>query len=249
MADRPLLTGVGVGPGDPRLLTLMGLDALRGADVVLVPARDDRTDVTGHAEQVVRAHCPDTPLRRVPLALTDTGGLTGRRTAAWGNAGDTVAATFADGARRVAFATVGDPAVYSTFGYVAAAARARVAGLDVTSVPGVTAMQALAAESGAVLCEGREPLVLLPARDDAQDLETLLRRDPRASVVIYKAGSRWPAVRAVLAAHGRLDTAVVGTSVGRPGASVQPAGAAADVLPYFATVLAPPVRATPGGTL
>src|SRR5439155_1631678 len=62
----------------------------------------------------------------------------------------------------IAFATIGDPNVYSTFTYLAATVRALLPAVEVTTVPGITAMQDLAARSGTVLVEGTETLALLP---------------------------------------------------------------------------------------
>ena len=85
------------------------------------------------------------------------------RRAAWDGAAGAAVAAFRRGASLVAFATIGDPNVYSTFTYLAATVRPRVPGLTVATVPGITAMQDLAARSGTVLCEGTETLALLQA--------------------------------------------------------------------------------------
>lgn len=245
-----MLIGVGVGPGDPELLTLRGLTELRDADLVVVPVRDD-LDETGYAERVVRHHLPAATILRAPFALTDRAGVTERRTRAWDAAATLVVEAFAAGARRIAFATIGDPNVYSTFAYLAATVRGQRPSVRTRTVPGITAMQALAAAGDTVLCEGREPLLLLPLRDDTDPLDALLS-DPllaEATVVAYKGGRHWAAVRDTLAAHGRLDGAVVGSHLGRDDQQVLPAAAVAGDLPYLSTVLAPPTRTTRGGKL
>ena len=68
-----------------------------------------------------------------------------------------------------AFATIGDPNLYSTFTYIAHTVRALVPDVIIETVPGITAMQDLAARSGTVLAEGEERLALVPytAGDDA----------------------------------------------------------------------------------
>ena len=100
------LTGVGVGPGDPELVTVKGVRVLREADVVVVPVMD--AGETGRAEATVRAHVDGEPLRLV-FALDDRGGPTAERLSAWEAAADRVAQSLRDGAQTVAFATIGDP--------------------------------------------------------------------------------------------------------------------------------------------
>jgi precorrin-2/cobalt-factor-2 C20-methyltransferase len=144
----------------------------------------------------------------------------------------------------VAFATIGDPNIYSTFTYLADAVRERVPDLVVETVPGVTAMQDLAARSGTVLCEGTESLALLPltAGIDAFD-EALTHFD---TVVAYKGGRQMSAVRGVLDRHCRLEDAVFGASLGLPDEQIGPLP---ETAPYLSTVLVPARRTTRGGKL
>ena len=120
---------MGVGPGDPELITVKAIRVLRTADLVLVPVlgrpgEEDRAE-TGRAEATVRAHVDDAVIRRVAFALNDTGGVTPDRASAWDAAADAVTGAFAAGAGTVAFATLGDPALYSTFSYLAQSVTAR----------------------------------------------------------------------------------------------------------------------------
>ena len=236
------LIGVGVGPGDPELVTVKALTALRDADSVFVPVSD--TGEPGRAEAIVAHHLPDRPLVRLRFAMT---GDPGRRQASWDGAAEAIAGQLRAGAT-AAFATIGDPNLYSTFTYLAEAVRERVAGLEVSTVPGITAMQDLAARSGTVLAEGNESVALFPLTAGEDGLRRAL--EVFDTVVCYKGGRRLPAVLDAARDAGQLEAAVYGAHLGLAEETVC---AAADMDgregPYLSTVIlpAPRGRRAPGG--
>ena len=240
-----VLVGVGVGPGDPELLTVKGVRTLQRADLVLVPTMDGAG--RGRAEQTVLEYVPEERVRRLSFALNERRD-TARREGSWDAAGAIAAEAFAAGARLVAFATIGDPNVYSTFTYLAHTVRGLRPGVRIETVPGITAMQDLAARSGTVLCEGTESLVLLPLTGDLTELRSAAGRFD--NVVIYKSGHRLGAVLDVLRETGRLDTAVYGAALGLPEQEIRPAAELdSDQAPYLATILVPQVKAGRGARL
>jgi precorrin-2/cobalt-factor-2 C20-methyltransferase len=238
------LVGVGVGPGDPELVTVKGVRVLREADLVVVPVMDPQE--TGRAEATVRAYVDREPLRLV-FALDDRGGPTPQRLSAWEAAADRVAEELRGGAGTVAFATIGDPNIYSTFTYLADAVRERLPDVVVETVPGITAMQDLAARSGTVLCEGTESLALLPLTAGVPAFEEALTQFD--TVVAYKGGRRMPQVLEVLERLGRLDGAVYGAALGLPDEQVGPAAELSGETPYLSTVIVPAHRTGRGSKL
>jgi precorrin-2/cobalt-factor-2 C20-methyltransferase len=244
------LVGVGVGPGDPELLTVKAVRVLQSADVVLVPVLDVDDGEPGRAETSVRVHLADDDarVRRVRFALNDRAGLSEARTNSWDAAADTVVQCWDEGASTVAFATIGDPSVYSTFSYLAQTVSALRPNAQVQVVPGVTAMQDLAARSVTPLCEGTESLALFPMTAGLDRFAQAL--DVFDTVVAYKGGRRLPDMLDVVRRAGRLDTAVYGAALGLADETVRPAGElSGEHAPYLSTLLVPPVRRERGGRL
>jgi precorrin-2/cobalt-factor-2 C20-methyltransferase len=240
------LTGVGVGPGDPELLTVKGVNALRTAAAVVVPVLED-TPGPGRAEATVLHYVDAAKVVRVVFALNERTDHP-RREAAWDAAGARVADLLRTHGT-VAFATLGDPNVYSTFTYLAHTVRALLPDTTIGTVPGITAMQDLAARGGAVLTEGTEPLTLVPVTAGIGALRRALEGD--GTVVAYKFGRHAADVTSALRASDRLKDAVWGSSLGLRGESIRHAAELdGSPLPYLSTLIAPARRdGTRGGKL
>jgi precorrin-2/cobalt-factor-2 C20-methyltransferase len=229
------LIGVGTGPGDADLITVKGRDVLLGADRIFVPvAASSKPDSPGYAERVVTHHVPhDKPIHRLVFELDKD-----RRDIAWARAADKVAEVVAAGGT-AAFATIGDPNVYSTFAYLAREVRRLVPDATVETVPGITAMQDLASRTGTVLVEHDEPLHLMPITAGTGRIRAALENG--GTVVLYKGGRKLPEIRAVLEEAGALDRAVFGAHLGHADEDVRTA-VPNDPAPYLSTVIVTPER-------
>jgi precorrin-2/cobalt-factor-2 C20-methyltransferase len=234
MAPDGILVGIGVGPGDPEAVTLGAVRALRRADRVVAPTL--APDAVGRAESIVRQVAPDVAVERLVFAMTTD---PGDRTASHRAAAE-VLTPYLDAGEEVAFATLGDPNIYSTFSSVAAAVIDRRPGTVLRTVAGVMAFQDLAARAGTVLLDGTESLRLVTALDGPDPVEAALA-DPEQAVVVYKGGRHLPAILKTLAGAGRLADAVVGELLGLPGQRVAPARDWPDQpASYLATVIVAP---------
>lgn len=244
----PALIGVGVGPGDPELLTLKAARTFAAADVILVPSTETSGSEAGRAEQIVLAACPEVAsnLKRIPFSMSQRSGVGTKRRKAWETSAQAAEEAFAAGAVTVVFATIGDPSVYSTFSYLAAHVQQVVPDVAVSVIPGITAMQAIAAASRIPLVEGTESLTLIPATAGLEAIGHAM--DTADTVVAYKGGRQLADLLEVVRAHDREG--MLGVNLGLPEQELTPL-AELDIerAPYFSTVLLTPRRGETGGRL
>lgn len=207
------LFGLGVGPGDPELLTIKAARVL-GAVGAVFAASSSKNDYS-IAEAIIRPHLPaGTDVTRLPFPMTrDQAALD----TAWAANATAMAAVLAAG-RDAAFVTLGDPLLYSTFGYVLPLLRSRLPGLPVAIVPGITSFQAAAARTGDVLVESGENLLVASGVDEDGRLRRALESADNA--VILKAYRNFPRLRALLADMGLAAATTFVTRLGHDGEAV-----------------------------
>jgi precorrin-2/cobalt-factor-2 C20-methyltransferase len=227
------LVGVGVGPGSPDLLTVRALHALRRATVVAAPCTDETA--IGRAEAIVREAAPDVVVERMVFVMAPEPQA---RAGAIDAAGARVVELL-DAGEEVAFITLGDPNVYSTFSSIAGAVRATRPSTTIETVPGVMAFQDLASRAHVVLTDEQQSLVVLPANGGDDALADALA-DRARTIVVYKGGRRLPELARRLREAARLDGAVLGELLGMPGERVAAVADVADrPASYLSAVIVP----------
>ncbi len=148
------LYGIGVGPGDPELMTLKAIRAIELCDVIAVPGSES-SDRTAFA--VVEQYLTGKTLMECRFSMSrDEEKRKSQRT----QVADQICDVLTTG-KSVGFITIGDPAIYSTYGYIHQLVSER--GFATEMIPGVSSFSAAAAALNQVLCEGNQPLHILPA--------------------------------------------------------------------------------------
>ena len=184
---------VGVGPGDPQLMTLKAAKILENCDVWFVPSafenggsmalkiasgevsREGKT-ILSHRfpmKQIHRGEAPDPEVK-----------------SAWQEAAKTIMTCLADG-QDVVFPTLGDPAIYSTGFYVCETLQEYGSPFKVEIVPGVSAIGASSAVAALPLCLGDERLVVIPATFENERIREILElSDVVVFMKVYKVMDR-----------------------------------------------------------
>lgn len=204
-----ILYGVGVGPGDPELLTRKAVRLLEESDIVAVP---DKGSGEKTALAIVSAFVREDQLLFCPTPMVRD---RERLDAAYDAIADTLCRLLDQG-KTIVFITLGDPTVYSTYMYVHQRVSSR--GYRTELVPGVPSFCAAAARMGISLCERDERLLIVPASH--KPIDDCLAMD--ANLVFMKAGKEIGALQAALAEAGRLEGASLVENCGMAGEKIYP---------------------------
>ncbi|MFF0745909.1 precorrin-2 C(20)-methyltransferase [Streptomyces sp. NPDC004111] len=231
------LYGVGLGPGDPSLMTVRAVEVIAEADVIAYhSARHGRSIARSIAAgRIEERHIEEALVYPVTTETTDhPGGYRAALEEFYEEAAARLAAHLEAG-RTVAVLAEGDPLFYGSYMHM----HKRLADRFPTEVvPGVTSVSAAAARLGTPLVEGEEVLTILPGTLPEEELTARLAATDTA--VVMKLGRTFPAVRGAFEASGRLGEA---RYVERATMAGERTGELADVdadsVPYFAVAVLP----------
>jgi precorrin-2/cobalt-factor-2 C20-methyltransferase len=220
------LYGLGVGPGDPELLTLKALRLLRAAPVVAYPA----PEIGDSFARGIIAEWLDRGQREIAIRFPMRPGPP--PDALYDEAATRIAAVL-DGGEDIAFLCQGDPLFYGSF---AGILRRLVPRYRVTIVPGVSSLTACAAAAGLPLAQRDNTLSVIPATLGEDELARRLAESEAAAVI--KIGRHFAKLHRVLARLSLLDRAVYVERASLPNQRIEPLAQVDPAsVPYFATAL------------
>lgn len=197
------LYGVGVGPGAPDLITLRALSIVKNAQVLALPRSSDYGE--SMAWKILKPTVGEIPGQERLFLTFPMNKDPERLRPAWDAAFAAIGERLERGLS-VAFATEGDPSLFSTFIYLRQEASRRWPGIRIEVVPGVSSIMAVPAVTGIPLADGQERIAILPAGYGVEDLSQVLGMFD--TVVLMKMGAEIPQVIDALERQGLLDRAV-----------------------------------------
>lgn len=221
-----VLYGVGLGPGDPELITLKAARLIGGASVIAYPALVGGQSFARSIAAGVMPEGAEEIVIEVPMVRE-------REPAqqAYDRGAGAIAGHLRAG-RDVVYLCEGDPFFYGSFMYLFA----RLADdFQVEVVPGVTSVSAVAARAGRAMVARNEVVTVLPGPLPEDELRERIRGSD--TVVLMKVGRHLAKLRGLLAGEGLLDRAVYVERVGLKDEVCLPLADAPEVAPYFSMIL------------
>jgi precorrin-2/cobalt-factor-2 C20-methyltransferase len=183
---------IGLGPGDPDLLTVKAVNILKKADAIVVPKARIKSESVAR-DIVTRALGDDLPFVEMVFPMSrDKEELKNH----WDKAADQVLALL-NGGKSVAFVTLGDVSLYSTFSYLEKSIQSKDASVRAELVPGISSIQLAAVRFDTPLALGDESFGVYPLPAHISDLDKALAAHD--NVVIMKIGKRLDELKQYLA--------------------------------------------------
>ncbi len=201
------LYGIGVGPGDPELITVKGAKLLESCGHLFVPKA--RVKAESVALEIVKSYVGGkTQIHELVFPMvTDKAELAEK----WAESARSIAEVLKAG-NDACFITLGDSLLYSTYIYLLRALKEVLPEVKTVTIPGITAFSAVAALTNFPVGEGKEPVTIIPAADDLKAVENALMGD--GTVVLMKIGKRLQPILDLLEKAGAIENAVFVSNVG-----------------------------------
>jgi len=192
--------GVGVGPGDPELLTVKAINTLKKVDAVIAPKTEKKEGslALSIVESYLRADV-EIVYQTFPMIKN----FAESKTVFNSNVQEIL--SFIGAGKNVAFLTLGDPMFYSTYIYIFQLLKD--CGVEIETVPGVPAFLAISSYIGRPLVFGNDIITIIPATADKSKIQDALKiSDVTVLMKVYK---NFPEVVELLGAANMLDAAVL----------------------------------------
>ena len=159
--------GIGVGPGDEKLLTIKAVETLKLIDVLLIP--ETQKNKEGVAKRIANKYLKENlEIEYINFPMVEDESVFVK---AGNEAAEIIERKIKEG-KNVGFITLGDPSVYSTYGYIVKAVKDKV---DVETIPGITSFCAAAALANRPLVEKNEILSIIPMNAKDEDIDRVLK--------------------------------------------------------------------------
>lgn len=208
------LYGIGVGPGDPELMTVKGAGIISRCKYIFAPkARGERGST---ARAIASPYLgSDSAVQELVFPMTTDQDELARH---WDCAAGQIADLLQAG-EDVCFLTLGDPLLYSTYIYLLRALRTRLPNLRAVTIPGITSFSAAAALTHFPVGKAKEPITVIPTTDDPVLVKAALAQN--GTTILMKIGKRLPMILDILEEENLIDQAVFVARAGQEGEQVE----------------------------
>jgi precorrin-2/cobalt-factor-2 C20-methyltransferase len=181
MKETGKLFGVGVGPGDPELITVKAVRVIKEADIIFTAASSKNS--YSLAVEIASPYISSTAkIEHLGFPMTKE---TDEVEAAWIANAKQIASSMKEG-KTVVFLTLGDPTTYSTFGYILKKMKLIMPEADIETIPGITSFHAASARLNRILVEGEESLLVTSGAYGGDRIRQVKEVENVAIVKAYK---------------------------------------------------------------